>query len=210
MATPTDVPLLIADSVGKEVAGEPLLGPVSFSVGAGECVAVTGPDGSGKTTLLRLILGRDTPTTGTLTYGGPLARRQRTHIGSALGAPPFYEDLTIEEHLALLTFSWGGEAATGRFAPVLEALRLTGILHRFPAELSSGERQAAGITFALVRPASLLVLDEPEQRLDAERRLALGPLLARRRDSGTAIVMASHDAGLVAAAAGATVALADR
>lgn len=210
MATPTDVPLLIADSLGKEVAGEPLLDPVSFSVAAGECVAVTGPNGSGKTTLLRLILGRDTPTTGTLTYGGPLARRRNTHIGSALGAPPFYEDLTLEEHLTLLTVSWGGEAATGRFAAVLEALRLTRILHRFPSELSAGERQAAGITFALVQPASLLVLDEPEQGLDAERTHALGALLARRRESGTAIVMASHDAGLVAATAGATVALADR
>jgi ABC-type multidrug transport system ATPase subunit len=210
VASPTDVPFLIADSLGKEIAGEPLLEPVSFTVGAGECVAVEGPTGSGKTTLLRLILGRDAPTTGSLTYGGPLARRRHIHIGSALGAPGFYEDLTIEEHLTLLTVSWGGEAVAGRFAPVLEALRLTRILHRFPSELSSGERQAAGITFALVQPASLLVLDEPEQRLDAERTRALGSLLARRRESGTAIVMASHDAGLVAATAGATLTLADR
>lgn len=210
MATPTEAPLLLAESLGKDIAGEPLLEPVSFSVGAGDCVAVTGPTGSGKTTLLRLITGRDTPSCGTLTYGGPLARRRRTHIGSTLGPPPFYADLTVEEHLALLTVSWGGEAAAGRFASVLEALRLTRILRRYPSELSAGERQAAGIAFALVRPASLLVLDEPEQRLDAERRHELGSLLRRRRETGTAIVMASHDPGLVAAAAGATLELSDR
>ncbi|GGG73512.1 hypothetical protein GCM10007172_27620 [Sinomonas atrocyanea] len=54
VASPTDVPFLTADSLGKEIAGEPLLEPVSFTVGAGECVAVEGPTGSGKTTLLRL------------------------------------------------------------------------------------------------------------------------------------------------------------
>jgi ABC-type multidrug transport system ATPase subunit len=209
VGTSNDAPLLIADAVGKEIAGEPLLEPVSFAVGAGECVAVTGPNGSGKTTLLRLILGADTPTSGTLTFGGPLARRRRTHIGSALGNPPFYEDLTLEEHLMLLTVNWGGEAVTGRFASVLEALGLTRILHRFPSELSSGERQVAGITFALVRPASLLVLDEPEQRLDAGRRQALGSLLARRCEGGTAIIMASHDECLVAATADRTLALTD-
>lgn len=195
--TDTSAPLLRASAVGAQVGERWLVRPTSFELRAGEVLALTGPNGSGKTTLLRLALGRLAPTTGTLDRRVELGDGARG-IAAMTGPPPFYARLTLAEHLDLVEASWAGSG--GMALPldeVLQALDLARLADQYPDELSSGERQGIGLVMAFARPASLLVLDEPEQRLDARRREVIAELIRRRQSLGTAVLLATHDPHLV-------------
>ncbi len=77
-----------------------------------------------------------------------------------------------------------------------------GVLHdRFPHELSSGQEQLFRLTVTLARPASVLLLDEPEQRLDTTKRHVVADIIRDRAASGTTVVMACHDPELTKAVA---------
>lgn len=183
------------EEVSKTVGTVEILRPTSFEVLGGRATALVGPNGSGKTTLLRIVLGRDAPTTGAVWLSND-ARASEPGIASLTDAAPLYRDLTIREHLELVQASWGGTARAGEFLPVVERFQAGGILEQFPGELSSGERQLVGLVCTLYRPAALIVLDEPEQRLDEARRVALAEALRERAAAGAGILIATHDAGL--------------
>ena len=196
MSHPTSpTPILGVEGVSKVVGTVEILRSTSFEVRGGSVTALVGPNGSGKTTLLRIVLGRDEPTTGAVWLSAE-ARASEPGIASLTDAAPLYRDLTVREHLQLVQASWGGEARAGDFLPVVERFRAERILEQFPAELSSGERQLVGLVCALYRPAALIVLDEPEQRLDAGRRAALAGALADRVAAGAGVLLATHDASL--------------
>ena len=193
-----DGALLRADGVSLVRDGATLLASASAMLGAGECLALLGPNGAGKTTLLRLLAGRVRPTTGTvLLRGRPVDERDaevRHAIAMLIEPPALYPDLTIIDHLALIEALWDGatpsETALDRFG--IGALR-----DRFPHELSSGQRQLVHLALIFARPASVLLLDEPEQRLDVDRRALLAAAILEVRDRGTGVICASHDPELV-------------
>lgn len=173
-----------------------ILAETSFSVAEGTATALVGPNGSGKTTLLRMICGRLSPSRGSVTVFGRVPDDRdagfRADLSELLGAPGYYGDLTLGDHLDFLGRLWD-------VADTHAELERLGALHlstRYIDEMSSGQRQLAFLALALTRPSRLLVLDEPEQRLDAAYRVALGEILAARRDEGSAIVIATHDDAL--------------
>ena len=177
-----------------------VLGPTSFRLRSGEAAVVVGPNGSGKSTLLRLVAGVDQPTSGTaLTFGRPAQEsrlRRRQDIALLLNGLPTYQDLTVAEHLKLVSVAWAGRH---QGPPVEEALAESGlerVRDQFPGELSSGEGQLFALVTTLYRPARLVILDEPEQRLDAAWRDAARRLLGRALDRGRVLVVATHDADL--------------
>ncbi len=86
-------------------------------------------------------------------------------------------------------------------AAEVDAFGLTERVDSLPSALSSGQRRRLALAAAFVRPARLLVLDEPERRLDAGMRTRLAARLAQRRDAGAAVLFASHDPALVDALA---------
>jgi ABC-type multidrug transport system ATPase subunit len=185
-----------------------VLAPTSFEVRPGRAAVVVGPNGSGKTTLLRLVAGADLPTAGTVnTLGGNafesrLTRREDLVV--LLDGLPTYPDLTVAEHLELVASAWGRRHLLGsRPAPgvdeALEAADLTRVRDQYPGELSSGESQMFAVACTLYRPGALVVLDEPEQRLDARWRERVAALLVDALDAGRTLVVATHDAGLRAA-----------
>ncbi|QKE83562.1 ABC transporter ATP-binding protein [Arthrobacter sp. NEB 688] len=191
----------------KSIDGAVLLHPTSFAVRPGTCVVLRGPNGAGKTTALRLAAGLTSPSTGTVTLDGEPAdeRRPATReaVAALLGTPAGWRDLTLVDHLTLVDASWGRDPSTCH-ERVLAALDEVGIAHlpdRFPHELSSGQTQLFHLALTLFRPARLLVLDEPEQRLDTDRRMLLAGLLAARRDRGTTILLACHDPAVTEAVA---------
>lgn len=195
----------------KTIDGSILLHPVTFTVDAGSCVVLRGPNGAGKTTALRLVAGLAAPSTGSVTLDGEPAdeRRPRTReaVAALLGTPAGWRDLTLVDHLTLVDASWGRDPDTCR-ERVFAALEEMGIGHlpdRFPHELSSGQTQLFHLALTLFRPARLLVLDEPEQRLDTDRRMLLADLLRARRDDGTTILLACHDPAVTEAVADAVV-----
>lgn len=176
------------------------LAPITFTVDPGQCVAAVGHNGSGKSTLLALVAGRAAPTSGeVLLWGQPAAQARRTaaaDLSVLLGPFASYRDLTVREHLAIVAASWPAVAANGSVQEVLARTGLSVVQHQLPGELSSGEAQMFSLACATMRPARLLVLDEPEQRLDAERRARTAQLLLAAKKRGAAVVLATHDAGL--------------
>ena len=192
-----------AADVSVSLGDQTLLAPVSFTLEPGRTLAVMGANGSGKTTLLEVLAGRKAPSTGTVTVDGqpPDERRPRfrSQVAALLGVPPLARNLTLREYLALVAISWGREVdEAGRQADaLLDELGIGRLAARFPHELSSGQTQLYVLALTLARPFEVLLLDEPEQRLDPDRSVVLGDALARRQEQGATVVIASHSRALV-------------
>lgn len=176
---------------------------ISLEVFEGEAVALTGRNGSGKSTLLRCIIGADKPTEGTVEVLGTKVKETdaefRRNVATVVDDLDFFPDLSVVEHLDLLARAHGLADPDELVDAVLEEVQLVPQSGQLPGTLSSGQRRRLALATAFVRPKKLLVLDEPEQRLDQEGIDWLGKRLRHERDTGLAIVMASHEPSLVRA-----------
>ncbi|HTT50726.1 MAG TPA: ABC transporter ATP-binding protein [Streptosporangiaceae bacterium] len=206
--------LLQLTGASRSYGDRAALCPTDLSVAAGQCVAVLGVNGSGKSTLLRLAAGRDRPTTGQVTYAGRVMTEDdlvaRTEIAVVGDLASAYPDLTVREHLLLVAVAHGaGRAAGGQVDRALQECRLDGHRDALPGSLSSGQLQALQLAAVLVRPRRLLVLDEPEQRLDPGARRWLAGLLSGEKAAGAALLVATHHTELALAIADHAVVLSD-
>jgi ABC-type multidrug transport system ATPase subunit len=198
---------LQAAGVAKQIDGNVLLSPTDLEVSSGECVVVRGENGSGKTTLLRILAGTLEASEGSATLrGGPLDERDpttRAQVAALIGYPTAYRDLTVVDHLVLIDSTWGGAISTAdeRADDLLASLEIDHLTERFPHELSSGQQHLFHLAMVLFRPSRVLVLDEPEQRLDTHKRGLLTELLVARKAAGSALVVACHDPDMTAAIA---------
>jgi ABC-type Fe3+/spermidine/putrescine transport system ATPase subunit len=199
------VDALRCDGVCVEYPGVSALADVSLTVGQSEIVALLGASGSGKSTLLHAVAGLVTPVRGEIWVAG------RQVAGVRHNAPPerrdvglVFQNLALWPHLSVLDTVAYPLRRAGRSRPAAAAtasglLAELGIDHlagRRPAELSGGEQQRVGLARALARNARLYLLDEPTSHLDTHLRAAFqDAVLARQRDSGAAVVYATHDAG---------------
>ncbi|MGW2325563.1 ABC transporter ATP-binding protein [Streptomyces sp. NPDC001700] len=201
MAEQTDAALLRLADVSRSYGDREVLRSVTLDVAPGECVVLMGDNGSGKSTLLRLAAGRERPTSGEVLFDGvPIDEDDavtRARVATVMDPGAHYPDLTVREHLMLVALAHGlGDEAEDAVQAVLEDHRLDGHGDVVPSALSSGQTQALLLAAAFVRPHDLLVLDEPEQRLDAHARQELAARLADHRDRGTAVLLATHHGAL--------------
>jgi ABC-2 type transport system ATP-binding protein len=193
---------LVVEVRGLHVAygGVVVLEDVDLSAAAGEVVAVMGVNGAGKSTLLSCLAGLRRPNGGVISVlGGPPRDTadywRRVVLVAEL--PTWYPGLTVREHIELvrMTNMPSGDWGLGP-DELIDAFGLTSRADAVPLTLSSGQRQRLSLACALARPSDLLLLDEPEQSLDAGFRKQLAALL---RDSylpgGGTVVMATHDLG---------------
>lgn len=171
----------------------------------GEAIALTGRNGAGKSTVLRCLVGADQPDEGTIEVNGvrmsetnPEVRRD---VATVIDDLDFFPDLSVVEHLDLLARAHGVPDPETAVDEVLDEVQLVPQSGQLPGTLSSGQRRRLALATAFVRPRKLLVLDEPEQRLDVEGVEWLAARLAAERQRGLAIVMASHEPRLVEAVA---------
>ena len=170
---------------------------------AGECVALIGANGSGKSTAVRTIAGLLEPTDGIVRVAGhdphrePDAEIVRAALALVPDAPVLYDDLTVRQHLELVALSHGvgGDGIEDRIDELLERLGLADRDAFVPRELSRGMRQKAQLACALIRPAALLVLDEPVVGLDPPSQLLLYELLLEAKRAGTAVLLTTHQMG---------------
>ncbi len=212
--TPANPPLLILTGVSRSYDDRRALLPLDLTLAPGQCAAVLGANGSGKSTLLRIAAGRDTPTTGRAAYRNQVlteddlvARTEIAVVGDMVSA---YPDLTVREHLQLVAVAHGaGGEADDLVAAALAECRLADHGDALPGALSSGQRQALHLAAVLVRPRRLLVLDEPEQRLDPAARRWLAGLLTAEKKAGAAVLMATHHTDLATSVADHVVVLSD-
>jgi ABC-type multidrug transport system ATPase subunit len=183
------------------VAGQvTLLSPVSFTARRGEALVIRGKNGSGKSTLLRVLSGARVPTGGSVQIDGMSVNQRssafRRRVAAMIGLPPMAPDLTIRDHVLMVATTWLDDPteAAALAQRVIRELGLEALQSRFPHELSSGQTQLFGIALVLARPFEVLILDEPEQRLDQEHVDTVVRALAARRDEGVTVVVATHSA----------------
>jgi ABC-type multidrug transport system ATPase subunit len=190
-------PLLAVSELARSFGDVVALRPVSLTVGRGEAVVLTGPNGSGKTTLLRCVAGADRPSGGTVLLSGrPLHEHEaesRRLIAAVLDDIDFFADLTITEHLALLMCAHGVAEPDSRAADLLAEAGLSAVAGHRPAALSSGQRRRLALITCFARPRAIVLMDEPEQRLDRAGRRWLAGRLAAEKDLGHGVLIATHD-----------------
>ena len=177
-------------------AGAAILESVSLASGAGEVVALVGPNGSGKTTLLRTLAGLLPALAGTVRRPSGRTAYLPQNPGALLHLP------TLRAEVALTIRRTESDESPDE---MLRAFGLLALADRYPRDLSSGERQRAALAATLAGSPTLVLLDEPTRGMDPAARQSLGAAVRGLAARGSAVVVATHDAELVADLADRTV-----
>ncbi len=204
MSVTSVAPVFQVAAVTKHYGSRRVLNAVSFSVAAGERVALTGPSGSGKTTLLNCLGGVDRPDSGMITLGdlridqldgNALARLRRERVGTVFQFFHLLPTLTAAENIAL-PLQLLGIARPEIDDRVRGFLDRIGLAHRataLPSQLSGGEQQRIAIARALVHRPSLILADEPTGNLDSANGANILALLRELTDeTHTALILVTH------------------
>ena len=187
--------------------GRPALRDVDVDVEDGEFVFLVGASGSGKSTFLRLVLREARPTQGKVYVSGIDVDRMpgwkvpalRRTIGTVFQDYRLLPSKTVSENVAFALQVIGkSRSHIAKVVPeTLELVGLDGKGSRLPDELSGGEQQRVAIARAFVNRPTLLIADEPTGNLDPNTSVGIMKLLDRINRTGTTVLMATHDAGVV-------------
>lgn len=185
-----------------------MLHGIDLAIARGAFVAIVGPSGSGKTTLLGLLAGLDRPTQGSVTLDGRdlgtldedgRARFRAQHVGFVFQTFQLIPTLTAIENV-LVPIELSGRhdgSAHERAEELLTRVGLGDRVDHYPAQLSGGEQQRVAIARAFANGPAILFADEPTGNLDAETGGGVIELLERlNRESGTTLVLVTHDPAL--------------
>ena len=201
--------MITLDHVTKQykASARPALDNVSLKVDKGEFVFLIGPSGSGKSTFMRLLLAEDTPTAGEIQVSkfhvnklsGRHIPKLRQVIGCVFQDFRLLQQKTVFENVAFALEVIGKQSDTiKKVVPeVLDMVGLSGKANRMPSELSGGEQQRVAIARAFVNRPLILLADEPTGNLDPATSVGIMRLLDRINRTGTTVVMATHDRGIV-------------
>jgi cell division transport system ATP-binding protein len=197
------------DNVSKQYGGtnRPALANVDVEIADGEFVFLVGTSGSGKSTFLRLVLREARPTSGRVFVADKelnrLASRKvpalRRTIGTVFQDFRLLPDRTVTDNIAFALQVIGKPRShINKVVPeTLEMVGLEGKGGRMPDELSGGEQQRVAIARAFVNRPPLLIADEPTGNLDPTTSVGIMKLLDRINRTGTTVLMATHDSGIV-------------
>ena len=211
-APATTAGALSAEGLGKRVRLPDheltILDDVSFTIAAGEAVAVVGASGSGKSTLLSLLAGLDTPSAGVVRLDGVAlsqldedgrARVRGAKVGFVFQSFQLLPALTALENVMLPLELRGDRDAQAPARRILERVGLGERLDHYPRQLSGGEQQRVALARAFVTEPDLLFADEPTGNLDTETgRAVMDLLFDLNRQHGTTLVLVTHDERLAA------------
>ncbi|VXC52917.1 Putative ABC transporter, ATP-binding protein [Arthrobacter sp. 9V] len=197
--------VLEAEGLLVGYAGAPVCGEVTTAVETGEVLGIVGINGAGKSTVARTIAGRQAALAGDVKVHGLLIDPDtvpfRRQVSAVFDDDLFFPSLTVREHLLLIARGHSLDDPEARVEEELEFFGLLGRAHAIPDALSSGQRRRLLLAAGLIRPSSLLILDEPEQRLDPRMRAAMGERIAAHAQDGGAVVLVTHDPQLLLATA---------
>ncbi|WP_196147837.1 ABC transporter ATP-binding protein [Nocardia bovistercoris] len=185
--------MIEARSLTKQYGKTRAIDELTFTVEPGRVTGFLGPNGSGKSTTMRLILGLDSPTSGTVTV---LGRRYRElkyplhTVGALLDAGDVLGSRSAAQHLAFLAASNG--IAPRRVDEVLDRVGLTDVAGKKVKGFSLGMRQRLGIAAAILGDPAILILDEPVNGLDTEGIRWIRQTLRAMADEGRTVLLSSH------------------
>jgi cell division transport system ATP-binding protein len=188
-------------------SGDTGLDQATFSIDREEFVFLVGSTGSGKSTVMRLLIKELEPTEGMIRVAGhdldTITRKRapyyRRNVGVVFQDYKLLPNRTVYDNVAYALQVTGGKRREIR-NKVPDILRLTGLstkLHNYPDQLSGGEQQRVSIARAFVNHPPLLLCDEPTGNLDPETSIDIMRLLYRINQTGTTILVASHDQTMV-------------
>jgi cell division transport system ATP-binding protein len=187
--------------------GQEALRDVSFSIGAGELVFLTGRSGAGKSTLFRLIPAIERPTSGSILVNGqnvsaikaaavPYLRR---NLGLIFQDQKLLYDRSVFDNV-LLPLSFSGFAPREAARRARAALDKVGLIAREksnPVQLSGGEQQRVAIARAVANRPAILIDDEPTANLDADSAAAILEIFVSFQQVGVTVLIATHDLSLL-------------
>jgi ABC-type sugar transport system ATPase subunit len=204
-------PMLEVRHASKLFGGVHALEDVSFTLSAGEVVALAGDNGAGKSTLIKIIAGVHRASAGEVLFNGKPTRFASPRDARDAGIETIYQDLALAENLDVpANIFLGRELITKRFGlfPVLDRPRMRGAaetalhaleihtsLDRPVRDLSGGQRQAVAIGRAIYWNARLLIMDEPTAALGVPEQRKVIELIHRLRAHGVGVLFISHNLG---------------
>ncbi len=184
-----------------------ILDDITFSLHAGDSLAITGASGSGKSTLLGLLAGLDTPTSGevnllgqslfALNEDGRAALRAKS-VGFVFQSFHLLPNLNALENV-MLPLELSGRDAQAQATALLQQVGLGERLHHFPSTLSGGEQQRVSLARAFAQQPAVLFADEPTGSLDEVTGAKIIDLMFElQRDRQTTLILVTHDPKLAA------------
>lgn len=201
--------MILFEDVSKMYRGaaKPALSNVSVNIGAGEFIFLVGASGSGKSSFLRLILKEERPNAGNVHVLGQDLRRIpsrkvplfRRNLGVVFQDFRLLPQKTVFDNVAF-TLRVIGKSAGFIHEAVPDILQTVGLAQKaknYPHELSGGEQQRVAIARAAVNKPAILLADEPTGNLDPATSAGIMNVLSRINASGTTVIMATHDSGIV-------------
>jgi phospholipid/cholesterol/gamma-HCH transport system ATP-binding protein len=205
VASPTpEIPVAI-ENLCKAFGPQKVLNGVSLQVASGETLAVLGRSGTGKSVLLKLLIGLQSPDSGTIhIHGSDIASLDakqlndlRKRIGFLFQQAALYDSLTVEENVAFPLRRYSSDPASQQQEKVRELLSSVGMAehgHKMPSEISGGMQKRVGLARALVLDPDILLFDEPTAGLDPITAAEVDDLIVELREKRklTAIVV-THD-----------------
>ena len=179
------------------------LSNVSFSVEAGEYVAIMGESGSGKTTLLNILAALDRPTAGEVLLEvrplsaireRDLAAFRRSHLGFVFQDFNLLDTFSLQDniYLPLVLAGTDYQEMRKKLRPIADQLGISDILTKYPYEVSGGQKQRAAVARALITDPQLILADEPTGALDSRSSDALLELFGELNAAGQTILMVTH------------------
>ncbi|MBT2291351.1 ABC transporter ATP-binding protein [Paenibacillus albidus] len=192
-------------NLSKTYGTTPVLKNIDVVIEAGELTAVMGPSGSGKSTLMNVLSTIDQFTGGEVWLEGKslldLNRRllrqfRQERMGFIFQDYNLLDTLTVKENilLPLSLRKFKSEEMEARLVPILQALNIEEILHKYPNEISGGQKQRAASARAIITKPAIVFADEPTGALDSRSATQLLEQLVGLNEAfGTTIMMVTHD-----------------
>lgn len=179
------------------------LSGVTFTVEAGEYVAIMGESGSGKTTLLNILASLDKPTNGTVTLDGmeltkikdrEISAFRRNNLGFVFQDFNLLDTFSIQDNIFLPLVLAGKQPVEmkARLMPIAQKLGIRELLQKYPYEVSGGQKQRAAIARALITNPRLILADEPTGALDSKATDDLLRLFSEINKEGQTILLVTH------------------
>ena len=176
---------------------------ITFSVAAGEYVAIMGESGSGKTTLLNILATLDKPTSGNVILGNrdistvkesQLCDFRRDNLGFVFQDFNLLDTLSVEDNILLPLVLAGKRYSemNSRLLNIANQLKISAILKKFPYEISGGQKQRAAVARALITMPKIILADEPTGALDSKSTDEMLNLFSEINLCGQTILMVTH------------------